>query len=266
MSYSWENKTHEDWVLALATRLVADGGVNVILDKWHLRMGMQNPVFMERAVAESDFVLVVCTPAYAKKANNRSGGVGYEAMIITGELAEDIEKTKFIPVLRQGVWDGTSMPRWLSGRNGPDLRGNPYNEEQYNLLVRELHGEYLKPPAAGPKPAFSSMAHAPASSAATATAAQPTSTPAHARRQENAIAYAFYETTGPNAEFFKMYVRPVDEAKELFSLETSDGDVSEGSFKQIAQDFLLTDRKYIQDGYIRMNKFNGSGRRELDLP
>ena len=63
-----------------------------------------------------------------------------------------------------------------------------------------------------------------------------------------------------------MYVRPVDQAKDLFSLEKSDGEVSEGSFNEIARDFLLTDWKYIQDGYIRMNKSNASGRRELDLP
>ena len=158
MSYSWETPEHEAWVLELATRLCEHGGVNVILDKWHLRMGMQNPFFMERAVAESDFVLVVCTPAYAKKANDRSGGVGYEAMIITGELAADIQQRRFIPVLRAGAWDATSMPRWLTARSGADLRGDPYDENQYNLLVRELHGQYLKPPAAGPKPDFSSIA------------------------------------------------------------------------------------------------------------
>ena len=63
-----------------------------------------------------------------------------------------------------------------------------------------------------------------------------------------------------------MYMRPVDQAMDLFSLETSDGEVSKGTLNEVARDFLLTDRKYIQDGYIRMNRFNGSGRRELDLP
>jgi len=160
MSYSWETKEHEDWVLALATRLVSEGGVSVILDKWHLRLGMDKTVFMEESIEDSDFVLLICTPEYAKKANKRRGGVGYEAMIITGELAEDIQTTKFIPVLRQGAWDKTSMPRWLRTKTGADLRGNPYNEEQFKLLVRELHGQYLKPPAPGPQPDFSSIAHA----------------------------------------------------------------------------------------------------------
>jgi hypothetical protein len=151
-------------------------------------------------------------------------------------------------------------------KTGADMSGNPYNEEQYNLLVRELHGEYLKPPAAGPKPNFSPVATAPASADAPVPAVQPPPTPAQGTRPQNAIAYAFYETTGPNAKLFKMYVRPVDEATDVFNLETSDGDVSKGCFKEIAREFVLTDWKYLQDGYIRMNKSNASGRRELDLP
>jgi SEFIR domain len=112
MSYSWESEGHRRWVLALAERLYGNG-INVILDQWHLRMGMDKTLFMENGIAESDFVLIVCTPVYATKANKRRGGVGYEAMIITGELAENILETKFIPVLREGEWDKTSMPRWL---------------------------------------------------------------------------------------------------------------------------------------------------------
>jgi hypothetical protein len=100
VSYSWETDEHMEWVLHLAERLQAEGGVNVILDQWHLRMGQDKTLFMEESIADSDFVLVVCTPEYAEKANKRRGGVGYEAMIITGELAEDIQQTKFIPVLR----------------------------------------------------------------------------------------------------------------------------------------------------------------------
>ena len=54
---------------------------------------------MEQAVAESDFVIVVCTPTYAERANKREG-VGYESMVITSALAERILTNKFIPVLR----------------------------------------------------------------------------------------------------------------------------------------------------------------------
>jgi hypothetical protein len=53
---------------------------------------------MEQAVANSDFVIVVCTPNYAERANKRQGGVGYESIIVTAELAERMLTNKFIPV------------------------------------------------------------------------------------------------------------------------------------------------------------------------
>jgi len=260
VSYSWDTPEHEKWVLDLATRLHEHGGVNVILDKWHLRMGMPVPFFMEKAIAESDFVLIVCTPTYAKKANERYGGVGYEATIITAELAEDILDTKFIPVLREGAWNKISLPRWLAGRKGPDLRGDPYSDEQYNLLVMELHGLYPKPPAPGPKPHFS-FSPAPTTSAAAASAVQPV----QAGRLQNAIAYAFYETKGPDAKFFKMYIRPLDSGHAIFRLDTSDGEVEEGILNDIVQDFILTDREYIQNDYVCTHYSNSSGRKDLDL-
>lgn len=42
---------------------------------------------MERAVEDSDFVLIICTPTtYKKKADQRLGGVGYEEFIITTDV------------------------------------------------------------------------------------------------------------------------------------------------------------------------------------
>ena len=269
MSYSWETEEHKAWVLALATRLVSEGGVNIILDQWYLHYGMDKTVFMEDSIENSDFVLVVCTPEYAKKANKRRDGVGYEAMIITGELAEDILTTKFIPVLRIGEWDKHSMPRWLKTKTGADMRGNPHSEEQFKQLVRELHGEYLKPPAPGPKPDFSVGNRAPATSSAApapVTEVQPIQATSEPPRPENAIAYAFYETKGPDAQRFKMYIRPVDSANDVFSLETSDGERTQGTFYAVGRDFVRFDRQYVSRGYIRTHKFNGTGRRDIDIP
>ena len=266
MSYSWDNKEHEGWVRALATRLTEEGGVNVILDKWHLRFGMDKTFLMEESVENSNFVLVICTPQYAKKANKRSGGVGYEAMIITGELADDIKTTKFIPVLREGEWDRKSMPRWLKTKTGADLRGNPYSDEQYNLLVRELHGEYPKPPAPGPKPHFSLIAHAPASSAAPAPAVQPAPKTQTAPVQ-SAPVYAWYETKGPDAKRFKVFIRPTDSSNTRYVMETSDGEKSpEGSVAETARDFILLHMDLIGKDYVRMQWQNASGHKEFDLP
>ena len=157
ISYSWDSAAHRKWVLDLASRLRGKGGVQIILDQWHLQPGHDRTRFMEESVTKSDFVILICTPDYARKANNREGGVGYEAMIITGELADSIAQGKFIPILRDGDWK-SSLPVWIKTKVGVDLRGNPYSDEQYQALLRALHKEPVKPPPVGPKPVFGNSA------------------------------------------------------------------------------------------------------------
>jgi len=158
ISYSWDSEEHKKWVLALASRIQGKDGVKIILDRWDLRPGEDRTMFMERGVTDSDFVILICTPDYCQKANSRKGGVGYEATVITGELAENINPGKFIPLLRHGEWDSSSLPIWIKTKLGVDLRGNPYSDEQYQELLRALHKVPLKPPPIGPKPVFETSA------------------------------------------------------------------------------------------------------------
>jgi TIR domain-containing protein len=153
ISYSWDSDAHKLWVLDLATTLQAHGGVQIVLDCWHLPPGDDRTIFMEKSIGNSKFVVLVCTPDYAARANYREGGVGYEATIITAELAENINQRKFIPVLREGDWK-SSLPVWIKNRVGLDLRNNPYSEDEYQKLLRALHDAPLKPPPVGPKPVF----------------------------------------------------------------------------------------------------------------
>ena len=53
-----DSEAHKLWVRELATRLRASG-VDITLDQWHLAPGDQLPQFMESAVRDSGFVLVV---------------------------------------------------------------------------------------------------------------------------------------------------------------------------------------------------------------
>lgn len=153
ISYSWDSQAHKKWVLDLACRLRGKDGVPITLDQWHLQLGGDKTVFMEKSVTNSKFVILICTQAYARKANSREGGVGYEATIITGELAERINEGKFIPVLRDGNWK-SSLPVWIKTKIGVDLSKDPYSEEEYQILLRTLHGKPLAPPPLGPKPMF----------------------------------------------------------------------------------------------------------------
>jgi hypothetical protein len=101
ISYRWESEEHRAWVRGFATELRA-AGIDATLDQWHLVPGDQLPGFMERSIRESDYVLIICTPGYKAKADMRSGGVGYEGDIMTGEVALSQEHRKFIPIPRMG--------------------------------------------------------------------------------------------------------------------------------------------------------------------
>lgn len=152
VSYALESDQHTIWVRTLAARLQKDG-VRIILDQCDLAPGSDQFTFMERSIESSDFVIVICTPTYAEKANSREGGVGYESMVIAGALGKKIDSRKFIPVLRSGDWD-SSRPTYLSSKWGVDLRNGPYFETQYEQLIRNLHGEPVQLPPLGPKPEF----------------------------------------------------------------------------------------------------------------
>lgn len=150
ISYSWDDGNHRQWVKTLAKRLRGHG-VDIKLDQWEVVPGDKLTLFMERAVRENDFVVVICTPNYKAKSEGRKGGVGYEGDIMTAEIFGGVEARKFIPVLRSGTHK-TAIPAWLSGKSTVDLRGDPFAESEYESLVEALHRIQEQPPPLGKYP------------------------------------------------------------------------------------------------------------------
>lgn len=68
ISYSWESDPHKDWVRYLSEQLQVNG-VFVHLDQWDIALGDDLPHYMESSIRDSDFVLLVCTPEFAQKAD-----------------------------------------------------------------------------------------------------------------------------------------------------------------------------------------------------
>lgn len=162
ISYSWDSEDHKNWVRKFATKL-REARVDVILDYWNLKLGMDAARFMTESVSTSDFVLVICTPEYVERSYRTTGGVRFENVIIAGEFMDDMDTEKFIPVLRQGGWDAKSVPLWIKTRQGADLTANPYDETQFMMLVATLHGEHPAPPPLGNRPDFANEDLKPAS-------------------------------------------------------------------------------------------------------
>jgi len=137
ISYSHDSPVHKKWVGELASKLI-ENGIDVILDQWDIGPGDDIPKFMEKSVTEADRVLVICTETFVKKADGGKGGVGYEAMIVTGELIRDLGTSKFIPVVRQKSKDAV-LPKAVSTRFYINLSEEQNFDEQFEILLRELH-------------------------------------------------------------------------------------------------------------------------------
>lgn len=150
-SYSHDDQSHKEWILRLADRLVRNG-VDVLLDQWDMSFGSDLPRFMEAGLTDADRVLAVCSANYVEKADRGHGGVGYEKMILTGQLMRNVTSDKIIPVIRNNPHEEV-LPTFLSTRLFVDFRNDESFEVRYAALLRELHGQAVVPrPALGPNP------------------------------------------------------------------------------------------------------------------
>ena len=86
------------WVVQLACRL-RENGVDARLDHFHLKPGMDVPQWMTNELIKARRVLLVCDVHYAEKADMRKAGVGWETMIIQGDmLVQGEQNSKYIVI------------------------------------------------------------------------------------------------------------------------------------------------------------------------
>lgn len=143
ISYSWEDEELKEWALKLVDKLISDG-VDAHIDRYELDHGDRLPHFMEQEIIKADYVLIICTPNYKEKADNRKSGVGYEGHIISQELMENHNERKFIPLIRKGGIR-ESFPIYLSGKLGINFKDNSRFDENYKDLLATLYGTKKKP-------------------------------------------------------------------------------------------------------------------------
>src|SRR5262245_12782258 len=90
ISYSQDSPEHAGRVRALADRLCGDG-VDCTIDQYEPHPKEPWPRWMDRQIEEAEFVLVVCTETYLRRAEGRetpgSGlGVTFESVLIVQDL------------------------------------------------------------------------------------------------------------------------------------------------------------------------------------
>lgn len=138
ISYAWDSKLHKKIVRSLADTLRITYGIDVIGDFYD----EDNPPgglitnFMESKIPQCDKVICVLTPTYKIKANEVTGGVGYEKSIITDELYRNMGSSKFIPViLSTELTLEDCAPQFLTSTRRALLRSSYETEE---LLIEEI--------------------------------------------------------------------------------------------------------------------------------
>jgi hypothetical protein len=154
--YSWDDENHKRWTLFLADRLISDG-VEVYFDRYDLKLGSNNNYFMEK-ISKADKVLLIMTPEYKDKADERKSGVGYEYQIISTEFSKNISSNeKFIPILRIGQ-SSDSIPAFLQGFLFLNMTNDKEFEHRYLELLKNIYNEPLiQKPAKGKRPNFKSL-------------------------------------------------------------------------------------------------------------
>jgi TIR domain len=140
ISYSHDSPEHKKWVGRLASDLVRNG-IDVFIDQWDVALGDDLIKYMEKSIIKSDRVLMVCSDIYTRKANDGIGGVGYESMIVTGEMVKNIGTKKFIPLIRQSTSEKI-IPNFLSTRLYCDFS----EDEQYSIKLEDLMREIYQTP------------------------------------------------------------------------------------------------------------------------
>ncbi len=152
ISYAWGERVHELWVARLAKHL-ASAGINIEWDRWHnANIGQSLPRFVSR-LEKTDFVIVVGTPLYRDKYENknpkRGTVVAAEVDLINLRMVttEDAKDT-VLPVLLEGQAED-AFPPLLRGRIFADFREERFYFVGLFKLLLTLYGLSPRDPVIG---------------------------------------------------------------------------------------------------------------------
>lgn len=144
-------------MLRLATEL-RESGVDVTIDKWGLKEGHDAHVFMEKMVSDPEIkkVILVCDKAYVQKTDERTGGVGTEAQIISPAIYKTQDQDKFVAIVTERDEHGKPfLPVYYRSRIYIDMSDPGTFADNFEQLLRWIYDQpFHKKPELGNKPAF----------------------------------------------------------------------------------------------------------------
>lgn len=155
ISYTRTSPEHAQWVKNLAKFLRANG-IDARLDAWHLRLGMDVAQWMCNELDQAERVILICNEEYARRADGRHGGVGWEIRLVHGDLllGQATNPEKYIAVVRTSVAED-GLPGFL--KSSYYLHWPPAGSDDGSLqetLLRAIYQKAEEAPPIGQPPAF----------------------------------------------------------------------------------------------------------------
>lgn len=144
ISYTGTDISNRNWVKNFACKL-RESGVDARLDIFHLKPGYDLPQWMTNELLMADKVLLICDKYYADKADSRKGGVGWETMIIQGDMLSKQEQNKYIAILRDNDVDH-SLPLFVRSKYALNWADQSQADKEFNNLLLYLFDCDIEPP------------------------------------------------------------------------------------------------------------------------
>ena len=140
ISYAWGDPEHERWVERNLATDLQKAGIAVVLDRWeNARIGASVPRFVER-VEKCDRVIVVGTPLYRKKYENKDPSTGFVVaaegdLIWKRMIGTEAQKETVLPLLLEGRRQRPSRPCCMAGSMPTSATNDDYFAIAFDLIL-----------------------------------------------------------------------------------------------------------------------------------
>ncbi len=152
ISYTGTDPKNKEWVKDFACKL-RENGVDARIDVFHLKPGYDLPQWMTNEIVIANKVIIICDKHYANKADNRKGGVGWETMIIQGDMLMNMESGKYVFIVVDEDFDHC-IPIYAKSKYILSWSDHKVSEEEFQKLLFCIYECDIIPPVQKPPKAI----------------------------------------------------------------------------------------------------------------
>lgn len=106
-------------------------------DIFHLKLGQKLPQWMTNEIELANKVLMICDKFYLSKIDSHRGGVGWETMIIQGDMLRNQDGNKYICIMREENPE-LSLPTYMRTNYALLFPENDIGEEKFKKLLLNI--------------------------------------------------------------------------------------------------------------------------------